>query len=593
MTITNPFIETKSTTPAVLGGLFAALAAAIFGLVVLFHFYPPIVSGKQGPLYLDLGVLGQALAAFLRGDTCEPGPWKLIGLTCRLDYGGAVIAAIEASRAAVMHTATTIAGTGGAFFMSFMLILNGTPKREQLTTLQGQRPLFDTDGRAAMRSNIIKSGHPTTQGLWLVPHVQLNAETEGYNVLCVGTHGSGKTSAIRGLTEQATARGDHALVHCVKGDMTAGLPVDRYILVAPHDQRSAAYDIAADILNRQHAVEFAAKVIAKAKNDPMWGDGARALWADLTMVLVKANPQRWSWTDLRDLLLSSGASIKEHLQRLGMTESAARLVFSAEPEENRTTMSLLMTMWVAALTTVVPLANAWQDVPAGRRFSLRQWLRSDTGLPRVLILQKSSEFPELSALMSSFLIDRLIGLALQPGRKLGGDDRSRPRLTFVLDELPECGRLERLPNLLNIGREYGVMTIAAVQDFAQLDELYGENLSKIMLNRFRIKLVHQLDAGDTADRIGKLLGTRRVEFYGPAKRDSSSGRIIRERERDMVAVFPADRFQSELGVRRKGTRRTVRVMVMGLGNPAIIDVPLTVWRNRRPDNIPAAWVNNG
>lgn len=604
--ITNPFVEAKSTMPAILGALLAALVTAIFGLALLFHFYPPVVSDQQGPLYLNLAVLGQTVLALVRGDTCGPGLMKLIGLTCRLDYASSVIGIIESSRHALMHTGATIAGTGIAFAVSFMLILSATPKREQLRTLQGPRPLFDADGRTGMRARV---GQPSKQGLWPVPHLQLNEETEGYNMLCGGTHGSGKSSTIRGLAEQVVARGDHALIHCVKGDMTAGLPVNRYILVAPHDRRSAAYDIAADIRNRQHAVEFAAKAISKAKNDPMWGDGTRALWADLTMVLVADKPDSWWWGDLRDLLLSSGTAIKEILEQHGMANSAGRLVFgTTDPEENRTTMSLLLTLWVAALTTVVPLAEAWKDVPASRRFSLRQWFRSDTRLPRVIVLQKSSEYPELSALVGSFLIDRLIGLALQPGRKRIGPAQNTPpgrlpgrrqigpchngpRLTLVLDELPECGRLERLPNLLNIGREYGVVTIAALQDFAQLDEVYGENLSKIMLNRFRIKLIHQLDAGDTADRVGNMLKSRRVEFFGPAKRDPASGRMIQELERDIVPVFPTDRLQSELGVRRKGRRKIVRVLVMGLGNPAIVDVPLTVWRDRRRAHIPAAWVN--
>lgn len=427
-------------------------------------------------------------------------------------------------------------------------------------------------------------------------------------MLCGGTHGSGKTATMRALTEQVLARGDHALIHCVKGDMTAGLPVNRLILVAPHDRRSAAYDIAADIRNRQHAVEFAAKAISKAKNDPMWGDGTRALWADLTMVLVADKPSSWSWCDLRGLLLSSGTAIKEILEQHGMANSAGRLVFgSTDPEENRTTMSLLLTMWVAALTTVVPLAEAWKDVPVSRRFSLRQWFKSDTRLPRVIVLQKSSEYPELSALVGSFLIDRLIGLALQPGRKRTGraqvaspssgkqrvnQNQNGPRLTLVLDELPECGRLERLPSLLNVGREYRVVTIAAVQDFAQVDELYGENLSKIMLTRFRIKLIHQLDAGDTTDRVGKLLGMRRAEFLGPRRRDPSSGRLLRDLERDLIPVFAGDRLQTEIGVRSNGRGKIVRLMVMGLGNPAIVDVPLTVWCDRRPGYIPAQWVND-
>jgi len=603
----NPFIETKSAVPAIFGALIAAIATGVFGLVLMFHFYPPVVSDQQGPLYLNLTVLGQTVLALVRGDTCGFGLMKLIGLTCRLDYASAIIAIIEGSRPALMHVLATIAGAGAAFATSYMTIASATPKREQLRTLQGPRPLFDADGRAGIRATV---GQPSEQSLWLVPHVQLNQETEGFNIACAGTHGSGKSSTIRGLAEQVVARGDHTLINCVKGDMTAGLPVGRYILVAPHDRRSAAYDIAADIRNRQHAVEFAAKAIAKAKNDPMWGDGTRALWADLTMVLAADKPGAWSWQDLRDQLLSSGTKIKEVLEKHGMASSAGRLVFgSTNPEENRTTMSLLLTMWVAALTTVVPLAEAWKDVPANRRFSLRQWFRSDTRLPRVIVLQKSSEYPELSALVGSFLIDRLIGLALQPGRqRIGGaqvadgrllpnehaeQNQNGPRLTLVLDELPECGggRLERLPNLLNVGREYGVVTIAGLQDFAQLDEVYGENLSKIMLNRFRIKLIHQLDAGDTADRVGRLLGTRRVEFFGPAKRDPTSGRMVQQLEREIAPVFPTDRLQSELGVRRKCRRKIVRLMVIGLGNPAIVDVPVTIWRDRRRAHIPAAWVN--
>jgi hypothetical protein len=604
--ISNPFIETKSVAPAILDALIAAIATGVFGLVLMFHFYPPVVSDQQGPLYLNLAVLGQTVLALVRGDTCGPGLMKLVGLTCRLDYASAIIAIIEGSRPALMHVVATIAGAAAAFATSLVMIANATPKREQLRTLQGPRPLFDADGRAGMRATV---GQPSEQSLWLVPHVQVNQETEGFNILCAGTHGSGKSSTIRGLAEQVVARGDHTLINCVKGDMTAGLPVGRYILVAPHDRRSAAYDIAADIRNRQHAVEFAAKAIAKAKNDPMWGDGTRALWADLTMVLVADKPGAWSWQDLRDQLLSSGTKIKEVLEKHGMASSAGRLVFGAtDPEENRTTMSLLLTLWVAALTTVVPLAEAWKDVPPNRRFSLRQWFRPDTRLPRVILLQKSSEYPELSALVGSFLIDRLIGLALQPGRNRTGPAQNAPRvrlprerqigrcpngprLTLILDELPECGRLERLPNLLNIGREYGVVTIAGLQDFAQLDEVYGENWSNVMLNRFRIKLIHALDAGDTADRVGRLLGTRRVEFFGPAKRDPASGRMVQELERDIVPVFPTDRLQSELGVRRKGRRKIVRLLVMGLGNPAIVDVPLTVWRDRRRAHIPAAWVN--
>jgi hypothetical protein len=227
------------------------------------------------------------------------------------------------------------------------------------------------------------------------------------------------------------------------------------------------------------------------------------------------------------------------------------------------------------------------------------------------VLQKSSEYPELSALVGGFLIDRLIALALRPGRKRkddqagepphqeGGqagpgerDPRQEPRLTLCLDELPECGaQLKRLPNLLNIGREFRVTTLASVQEPEQLAEIYGENLSEVILNRFRIKMIHQLDAGSTAERFSKLLGNRRVEFAGPRRRDPTTGRWFQDPERDVIPVFSSDRFQTELGVRKTWRGTIVRLMVIGLGNPAIADVPLATWPNLRPGCMPAAWTN--
>jgi hypothetical protein len=614
--ILNPFVEAKPLAPALFGALLAAMVTGLIGLIGLFELRPPAVVDKQGALYLNLAVLWQIALTILNGDTCGVGISKLIGLTCRLDFAREAFDIVQHSNSALIHVTATLAAAGAAFVTSFALIRSKAAKGEQFVTLQGRRVLFDADARASMRTAVAKTGRLAKRDLWLTPHVQLNATAEGFNVLAVGAHGSGKSSTLRALIGQVIERGDHVLVHDVKGDMTAGLPIRQFILVAPHDRRSATYDIADDIRNRQHASEFAAHAIPTAENDRMWGEGARSVWADLVMALAVDKPHGWTWDDLRQQLLSPGLTIKQTLERHGALTSAGHLVFgSVNPEENRTTMSLLITMWVSALTTVVPLADAWRDVPQTRRFSLRRWLKADTELPRVIVLQKSSEYPALSALVGGFLIDRLVGLALRPGRKLNAgthieparndtkvaeqanqngwpeEPRSEPKLTLCLDELPECRRLHRLPNLLNVGREFGVVTLAAVQDFVQLTELYGENLSRVILARFRIKLVHQLDTGDTAERISKLLGERRVEFLGPPRRDPRSGRLMRELVREVIPGFPVERFEAELGVRVRGDRTTIRLMVLGLGHPGVVDVPLTAWGDQRAGHVAANWLN--
>lgn len=587
MSTINPFLETKPILPAFFSAILAAFLTLAAGLAILFSANAPHVIGANGVVPLNLEMLGRIAAEFFRGDTCSPGLTKLIGLDCRFQYLHHVFQAIARSRAASIHAVALGAAVTASWATTVYMIYTAASKRERFFTLRGWRLLFDGEGRSSLRAAIVRTGQILKRGLWLLPHVQLTDECEGYNILALGTQGSGKTSTLRGLVEQCEARGDQIFIHEVKGDFTAGLPVNPFILVAPHDRRSAAYNIARDIRNEKHAREFAAHAVTKSDHDSMWGDAARAVWADLVMTLHAAKPGDWSWEDLASVLLSPGETIKATLNAAGKN-SGSRLIFgSDDPEENRTTMSILVTMWVAALTTVLPLAKAWRDVPAARRFSLRQWLDQPGAYPRVIVLQKSSEYPELSGAIGGFLIDRLIALALRPGRPRN----PTRKLVFCLDELPECGngRLVGLPRLLNTGRELGIMTLVGIQDISHLVEIWGENLANVLLARFRIKLVHQLGAGDSAERISALLGERRIEYLGPRVRDPVTRRWVRETVRETAPVCPADRLDSDLGVRKSGRHKTARMLVMGLGNPAIVDVPLTVWRDSRPGHVPAAW----
>ena len=586
MTNNNPHFETKPLVPAVLGAVTAAIIVLTIGLVLLFFVHPSTITWDGGTSFLTLDTLVRTLSRAVSGESCSAGLMKWIGLDCRwlpMQQLGVVIAG---SRGAVLAVVALTVGTAVAGAVAGSDILRKTPKREQLRTLRGRRPVFDADARANLRNTLGKTGQAIKRGLWLAPHVQLTPAAEGYNILAVGTQGSGKSSTLRALTEQVIARNDHVLVHDAKGDMVAGLPAVQFILVAPHDARSWMYDIADDIRNGQHAREFAAHAVPASKNESMWGEGSRAIWADLVTALRVETEGRWSWDELKNVLLAPGADIKAMLDRHSAS-SASRIVFgSDDPEENRTTMSILITLWVAALTVVLPMAEAWAVSPPARRFSLRGWLPETSRLPRVIVLQKSSEYPELSASVGAFIIDRLAGLALQPGRKRNPSTK----LALCLDELPECNRLARLPNLLNVGREVGVVTIAAVQDIASLVELYGENLTQVLLARFRIKVIHQLDPGDTADRVHRWLGKRNVEFLGPQRFDASSRRMVRDVVREEAEVFPVDRLETDLGVRVAGGRTTIRAMILGLGHPAVLDIPLTSWPDRRPGHVPALWI---
>lgn len=463
-------------------------------------------------------------------------------------------------------------------------IFAATPSSDRLVHIRGRQLRQDAAARKSLRRHLDGIGKPDPDSLWLLPHVQLPPASESYNVLAIGTQGAGKTGLLRAWLEQLIQRGDRVIVHDVKGDMTAGLPADRFILVAPHDARSAAWDIARDIGDRAAALEFATRSIKAAKADSMWADGARALWADAIVSLARQHGRAWTLRHLYDLLTSSPDAFKAALVD-GGAASAELIAFDESGGVQRTSMSLLITLWVAALTTLKPLVDAWDDVPANRRFSLTGWLSEGNSLPPTIVVQKSAEYPELSSLVGGLLVERLAALVLAPGRPRNPSKK----VALVLDELAELGELRRLSNLLSVGREVGVTMIAAIQDLGQLVETYGETTARTLEARFGIKFVGRLTAGDTAERISKvLIGDRVVEFF--ESRAGTKGEKSLEKRRETHPVFPPERMETELGVRKVRGQMLIRCLVLGLGDPALLDVPFTSWPDRRPAHRPARWM---
>ena len=57
--------------------------------------------------------------------------------------------------------------------------------------------------------------------------------------------------------------------------------------------------------------------------------------------------------------------------------SAGLITFGDNPDDNRTVMSILITFWVAILTTIYPLAEAFADIPPERRFTVKAWMQGE------------------------------------------------------------------------------------------------------------------------------------------------------------------------------------------------------------------------
>lgn len=572
--------------PALLTALIAFAATALLAYASLFIVAPPSVEVKfAGRVPLNGSVALGEIYKELTAWRCSfsDGPFYLI---CRWRWLFEIPRQLVEDRIQVDRLINLASAPFIAALVAFFLTYIRTPPIETVIVKAGRRVLFDEYARRAIQRFIRGLGRTSKEGLWLLPNVQLSRAQEARNVILLGTQGSGKTGLMRAYITQLLARTGLTFILDIKGDMVAGLPVDRFILVAAHDARTWELDLGGEIRGRQIAAEFAVKSIGTSKQDPMWAQAARAILADLAMVLRARNGENWSWKELRDLALSSSDDIRSALAEI-KAPSASLITFGNNPDENRAVMSILITLWVAILTAIHPLAESFADIPPARRFTVRTWMQGGAVLPRALIFQKSPDFPELSSLLGSFLAERIAAAALSPARRNG---KALP-LAMLLDEFSEVP-IDRLDQLLSLGRESNVMTIGALQALHQLKSLVDADKASTIEERFGIRLVLRLEPGDTTKRIAETwLGERRITRIREATAEELKVGITKPRETIREPVIPVDVLTDELGVRKTSDGLVIRLLVSGFPSVGIADVPLTAWSDRREAHVPAAWLS--
>lgn len=462
--------------------------------------------------------------------------------------------------------------------IAFWYQLRNTPLRETAQTIQGTPLLYDADGRRSIRAKLKRDGKSDKTSLWLMPYVQLTRTAESFYTILLGDHSSGKTGILRGWSEQILPQDYRFVIHDAKGDLTAELPDDNFILSAINDGRSWCWDPGLDIRNSQDGAEFAAKFIqSSASGETVWSDSARRVLTGLIECLRKQHGNNWTWEHLNRQIFQSASDIKKILDQNDCPDSCL-IVEEADGQIHRTTQSILLTLWISALTSILPFIELSRRTPKSRRFSISEWLSEDSTLPRKLVLQNSSEHPNLSTTINGLLVEIVAGKILSATMP----KRSSPWLYMILDELPVLKKLHRLPELLNVGREKGVRCIAAAQDWDQIIKNYGNEDAKTLEARFKIKVVCQLGISETRDRVvEKYAGSRTIVEWDPARQGHPP-----TRRESKISVIQGHQLSDDLGVRKIHGQLQVRTVIFGLGVPAMVNIPFTSWIERRPQHVP-------
>ena len=352
-------------------------------------------------------------------------------------------------------------------------------------------------------ARILKPSRAVKPGIRIHPEIPISEQQECRHMLLLGGSGSGKTSILWPIINQAQARGDRCLIFSFKGDFQqkAEFP---FSMLAPWDSRSVRWQLGKDIRTRLHAESLAKTLIPTPDKDPIWAQGAQGLLTAIISEVQGKYGENWGFFRLAQAC-SIALSDYDSLVQTVMTESPLARSFLMG-KDSKTTASYLAQM-ASNLSDVVNLGVAdWSN--KGRPWSVRGWLAGET--PGAAILGYMPESETLSQAYCASIIEQTVKQILS----FPDASPDARRIWLFLDEVPQAGKIPSITSALEAARSKGCRVVLGMQGVAQLEEHhYSKNTLDIWSGQCGIKIIANLGTPRDQKWAADLLGERDLERY--------------------------------------------------------------------------------
>lgn len=318
--------------------------------------------------------------------------------------------------------------------------------------------------------------------------INLYRNAEKQHFLVCGTTGTGKSFLIGKLLTQIRSRKNKAIVYDKHGSF-----IQRFynpetdIILNPMDARCAPWDIWAECRDEADFDSMAAALMPmppSQSTDPFWINAARTIFASLAY-RMKKQTNRSTKTLLSHLFTSELETLAEMLKG---TE-AETLVSDKTAKTALSVKSVLATY----LKSLKYLKHAEKP------FSIREWVSDDSKTGWLFISSRADRHESIKPLISSWLDGAANALMSLPAN----EDR---RFWMVIDELASLQRLPYLPEAFAESRKFGGCLVAGLQNYFQLQETYGQDGAKKIIDLCNIRAFFRAPSNDAAKWVSREIG---------------------------------------------------------------------------------------
>ncbi|EKT4094269.1 type IV secretion system DNA-binding domain-containing protein [Stenotrophomonas maltophilia] len=439
--------------------------------------------------------------------------------------------------------------------------------------LQGKEALTE----ARRRSLTKKEQEDELHALSLHPDWIASKKLLARHMFIYGSVGSGKSVILKHLLEQTVRLKKKSFIYDIKGDFTSIFK--HPVIVCPFDKRSWIWDVGRDVATQTQAAAFSQSIIPPEEGSgAFWASAAQALLEGCVRELQATKGKSWGWAELAALVARPAEPMARALS-IHYPRAAALI---ANPDSNTT--SSCMAVLANGTAVIERLALAWPERKSDRMFSMLDWIKDDyTGRKQVIVQSGPDEV--LARSYISAMINCAVPEIISPSLP---DDEAGRLLGFFFDELTSAGKLNIEP-LLALGRSKGVVACMAVQDWSQVEKVYGDKTAQAFSGLVGTHIICQLQVGETREKISRNLGKRTVAW-----RTHDDKATVHEESKSVV---PPGRLTDDLGFRKGKAygpeRWGIRAIVQATGDPLLLDWPGVSYPKVRDGQERASWTEEG